>query len=59
MSKNRSLFKSFGKGRKQSLQTLFDEIVKMDETAGFYKKLDVKIGARVVEPLIRLFNFKS
>ncbi len=43
-----------------SLQKLFDEIIKMDENHRFLiRKSIVKIGARVVEPLMRLFKLQN
>jgi len=43
-----------------SLQRLFDEIIKMDENHRYLiRKSIVKIGARVVEPLMRLFKLKN
>lgn len=49
----RALVKAGDKG----LQRLFDEIVKMDDNQRFLIRLSmVKIGSRVVEPLMRLFK---
>lgn len=42
------------------LQRLFDEIVRMDDNHRFLiRKSIVKIGSRVVEPLMRLFKLKN
>lgn len=43
-----------------SLQRLFDEIVKMDDNHRFLiRRSIVKIGSRVVEPLMRLFKLQN
>ena len=43
-----------------SLQRLFDEVIKMDENHRYLvRKSLVKIGARVVEPLMRLFKLNN
>ena len=43
-----------------SLQRLFDEVTKMDENHRYLvRKSMVKIGARIVEPLIRLFKIDN
>ena len=43
-----------------SLQRLFDEVIKMDENNRYLvRKSMVKIGARVVEPMMRLFKFNN
>lgn len=48
------------KGGNASLQRLFDEIINMDENNRYLvRKSLVKIGARVVEPLIRLFKLDN
>lgn len=48
------------KAGNDSLQRLFDEVISMDENNRYLvRKSLVKIGARVVEPLMRLFKLKS
>ena len=43
-----------------SLQRLFDEVIKMDENNRYLvRKSMVKIGARVVEPMMRLFKLNN
>lgn len=52
----RALVKTGNKG----LQRLFDEIIKMDDNHRFLiRKSMVKIGSRVVEPLMRLFKLNN
>ncbi|MGM0598813.1 MAG: HEAT repeat domain-containing protein [Candidatus Rifleibacteriota bacterium] len=52
----RALLKSGNKG----LQKLLDEIIKMDDNQRFLIRCSmVKIGSRVVEPLMRLFKLKN
>ena len=48
------------KAGNDSLQRLFDEIIKMDENHRYLvRKSMVKIGARIVEPLMRLFKLNN
>jgi HEAT repeat protein len=48
------------KAGNRSLQKLFDEIINMDDNYRYLvRKSMVKIGARIVEPLIRLFKLKK
>ncbi len=52
----RALVKSGNSG----LQKLFDEVIKMDDNHRFLvRKSIVKIGSRVVEPLMRLFKLEN
>ncbi len=52
----RALVKSGNSG----LQKLFDEVIKMDDNHRFLvRKSIVKIGSRVVEPLMRLFKIEN
>ena len=48
------------KAGNESLQRLFDEVIKMDENHRYLvRKSMVKIGARVVEPMMRLFKLNN
>lgn len=48
------------KTRNNGLQKLFDEIIRMDDNHRFLiRRSIVKIGSRVVEPLMRLFKLKN
>ncbi len=48
------------KAGNESLQRLFDEVIKMDENHRYLvRKSMVKIGARVVEPMMRLFKLTN